>query len=99
MKIKLIRNKLALIPREGVRVERVEVASPLHRALLAAKIHEEAAEIANDPTDPKEYADLIECTMQLAQFNGISADTIYGTMLAKRKERGGFGHGYYMVTI
>ena len=97
MKVKLIRNKLALIPKDGIRVEKVDPASPVHRAMLVAKLHEEASEVGNAPRDVTEYADVMEVLLQLAHFNGIPERAIFDCMLAKRTELGGFGHGYYMV--
>jgi predicted house-cleaning noncanonical NTP pyrophosphatase (MazG superfamily) len=97
VKVKLIRNKLAHVPKEGVRVMQFVPGDPAHRMALAAKLHEEAAEVADEPKDVFEYADLIEVALQLAHFNGFSEEAVHAAMLAKRAEKGGFGYGYVMV--
>lgn len=97
MKIKLVRNLLAQVPKEGVEVLKMTPASAEHRMALAAKLHEEAAEVNDHPTDITEYADLLEVLLQIAHFNDIKEDAIYYAMMKKRQERGGFGHGYFMV--
>lgn len=60
------------------------------RVLLQQKLHEEAAEIADNPGDPAEYADLLEAMLELAKTNGVPWADIEKAVLQKREERGGF---------
>lgn len=75
----------------GVRY--VESGGPEHRALLAGKLFEEAAEVAGAPWDVNEYGDVMEVLLQLAHYNGITDKQIFDAMLAKRNKKGGFGDG------
>lgn len=95
MKVKLIRDKLALIPKEGVAV--IQLDDPAHRIALVAKMHEEAAEIADKPTDVNEYADLFEAMVTLANKNGIQWEDIWEAATQKYLDRGGFEGGAAMV--
>lgn len=58
--------------------------------LLASKLHEEAEEVARDPSDINEYADVLEVLLELAARNGITPEAIEKARIAKRRERGGF---------
>lgn len=67
------------------------------RMLLQAKLHEEASEIAEDPRDPAEYADLLEVLLELARVNGVPWQAIEHSLLEKRRQRGGFRRGMVMT--
>ncbi len=73
MKVKLIRDKLPA--REGALVRPANSIAGKQLALIA-KIHEEAAEIAEDATNPEEYADLLTALLELARLNHVSWDSI-----------------------
>lgn len=70
---------------------------PEHRMALASKLFEEAGEVAGAPWDVKEYADLLEVALTLANLNNISETQIFEAMQAKRAKKGGFTEGaiYY----
>lgn len=97
MKAKLIRDKWARIPKPGTNVVYVTPDGPEHRMALAAKLHEEAAEVGDAPWDVSEYADLLEVAVKLANLNGITLGDILQEQRRKRDERGGFDEGaiYY----
>lgn len=94
---RLIRDKLADTPKEGIEVEFLEPGGAAHRIALVAKMHEEVCEIEKAPTDVQEYADLVEALVALATFNGISPSMIDEARYAKLRERGGFYVGAVMV--
>lgn len=99
VKVKLVRDK---IDRVGRALEPGEVLRPANstsgkRMLLQAKLHEEAAEIAMDPADPAEYADLLEVLLELARTNGVAWADIEAALLRKREERGGFKRGLVLT--
>lgn len=85
---KAIRDKGPVDPGKGGIVKHVDDIT--FSGLLAAKMHEEAAEIARDPNDINEYADLLEVMEELASRHGISLVQIRAAQLAKKLERGGF---------
>jgi predicted house-cleaning noncanonical NTP pyrophosphatase (MazG superfamily) len=67
------------------------------RMLLQQKLHEESAEIADNPGDPAEYADLLEVMLELAKTNGVPWAEIEKAVLEKREERGGFRRGMVLT--
>jgi len=87
LKVKLVRDRI-----EQAHTDTLAPANSLagKRMLLQQKLHEESAEIADNPNDPSEYADLLEVMLELAKTNGISWDRIEKAVLQKREERGGF---------
>ena len=86
MKIKLVRDKLPFPMMGNV---------TLKRALLALKLFEESAEIADDPSDPAEYADLLEVMLELARLNGVPWAAIERKLWEKRELKGAFRLGRY----
>jgi predicted house-cleaning noncanonical NTP pyrophosphatase (MazG superfamily) len=99
MLAKLIRTKWAnfLAAEHGQAIVHVTPQGPEHRALLAGKLHEEAAEVNAAPWDVNEYGDLLEVLFQIAHYNGITEDQCYAAMLRKRTEKGGIGGGCIYV--
>ncbi len=94
MKVKLIRDKLP--PRDGAEVRPVN-SIPGKQLALIAKLHEETEEIADDATNPEEYADLFTAMLELARINGVDFDSIEAAFHKKYKEKGGFRKGMIMV--
>ena len=94
MKVKLIRDKLPA--REGALVRPANSIAGKQLALIA-KIHEEAAEIAEDATNPEEYADLLTALLELARLNHVSWDSIEMAFQEKLRVKGGFRRGMIMV--
>ena len=66
---------------------------PGKQLALTCKLHEEASEIARAPTDPAEYADLLEVMLELARLNGVPWSDIEKALLEKREARGAFRRG------
>lgn len=102
MKVKLVRDNIAKIaPPDGTDIagRTIRPANGLEgkHILLCAKLHEEAAEIVDDPKDPAEYADLLEVMEELARINGVSWRKILSVKKKKHAERGGFRKGLVMV--
>lgn len=60
---------------------------------LTAKMHEEVGEIADDPTNPYEYADLLEAMLEMAHSNNVPWGEIEAAVLHKRGLKGGFRKG------
>jgi len=91
MRVKLVRDK---VPLKDDR-ETIQAAnSPAGRvALLINKMHEEVGEIAMDPWDPEEYADLFEAVSELMRLNGVSMLEVENAVWAKRRAVGGFRQG------
>lgn len=95
MKVKLVRDNItARGPQEIVR--RCNTPAGL-MGLLCAKLHEEAAEVADDPTNPEEYGDLYEVLLRMAKLNGVSWKTIEKVRLEKAAEKGAFDNGMVLV--
>lgn len=93
LKVKLVRDRIEqAFTRKLDKGDTLAPANTLagKRMLLQQKLHEESAEIANNPDDPAEYADLLEVMLELAKTNGVSWNSIEKAVLQKREERGGF---------
>jgi predicted house-cleaning noncanonical NTP pyrophosphatase (MazG superfamily) len=90
MKVKLIRDKC--VPYPGTSIKPANGRAGKH-ALLCLKLHEEAAEIADNPTSPEEYADLLEVMLELMRVNGITWSQVEGARTMKLEEKGGFSRG------
>lgn len=95
VKVKLVRDDINPTESEG-RVQPANSRAGMH-ILLVAKLHEEAAEIADAATDPEEYADLLEVMLRLARLNGVSWASIEEAMIDKRRRRGAFERGCVFV--
>jgi predicted house-cleaning noncanonical NTP pyrophosphatase (MazG superfamily) len=91
-KIKLIRDTMVLPPPYD-KDESWRADEPLYRAALSLKLFEEAAEVAADPSDVDEYADLLDVLATMAEVNGIPWVDVLSAMYAKRGRRGGFTEG------
>lgn len=90
MRTKLVRDRCNAV-KEG-QCKRAQLESEYQMSLVL-KLHEEAQEIAKDPSDPAEYADLLEVLWALADANCVSTSDIMASLEAKRKELGGFEEG------
>lgn len=90
MSCRLIRDTIALQPREGVHVEWGVMGGRIHKIALVAKMHEEVCEIEKSPTDALEYGDLVEAILTLAELNGVTPRMIEEARLYKLNTRGGF---------
>ncbi len=96
MRTKLVRDKCnAVLAGE---CERAQTEAEYQMALLL-KLHEEAQEVAGDPTDLAEYADLLEVLLTLADHNGISLFNIIEECEAKREQFGGFVEGMIWTEV
>ena len=90
MQVKLVRDHCgAMLDGE---CQPASTEAEYHMALLL-KLHEEAQEIADEPDDPEEYADLLEVLLALANLNDVSGDAILEALCAKRRAVGGFEDG------
>ncbi len=94
MKVKLIRDDLPA--RDGAEIRPVNSVAGKQLALLL-KLHEEAAEIGDDATDPEEYADLLAALLELARLNGVAWDAIDKAFREKQRLKGGFRRGMIMT--
>lgn len=92
MKIKLIRDNLNP---EGAVVFQCKNTA-VHKAMLIGKLHEEAQEIAEEQTDPLEYADALTILKDLAKLNDVPWELIEKLELEKAAERGRFLTGKVM---
>ena len=66
---------------------------------LLLKMHEEIEEIAKDPLDPAEYADLMEVMDAFASANGVESEDIITSMYKKREELGCFKDGQIWTEV
>jgi predicted house-cleaning noncanonical NTP pyrophosphatase (MazG superfamily) len=80
---------------ENEKCRRVDTA--LTVALLVAKLHSEAEEIALDLTNPEEYGDLLETLASLGQLNGVSFDQIHQAAIKKAAKKGSLVGGNFWV--
>lgn len=92
MKAKLIRDNL-----KGKMGSRIDERPDLLALTLVAKLHEEAQEIAEDISDPKEYADMFEAIYQLMELGGVSNIEVQKIRAIKSRDRGGFSLGKIML--
>jgi predicted house-cleaning noncanonical NTP pyrophosphatase (MazG superfamily) len=91
-KVKLIRD---FLKPSGTKLRKVE--APLRAALLIGKLHEEVQEIADDLGDAREYADVYQALMDLAELSGVAWKDVEYHLVQKREQKGGFSHGNVMV--
>ncbi len=96
MKCKLVRDRCNAV-KEG-QCEAAQTESHYVMGLIL-KLHEEAQEIAKDPSEPEEYADLLEVLWALADANCVSSADIMFIMETKRKEFGGFSEGQIWTEV
>ena len=87
MSSKLVRDKHTAGP--GERVVPANTRAGKHLA-ITQKLHEEVCELADDPTDLGEYADVLELLQEIARQNGVDWRDVEARQLQKRDERGGF---------
>lgn len=65
------------------------IASDVERYFaVSAKLHQEAAEVILDPTNPEEYGDLIQALMDFAEINGIPWEAVERAREEKTTDRG-----------
>lgn len=88
MKVKLIRDLMR--PRDNDETVRPANSRGGKILGLCLKMHEEAQEIANDPTDIEEYADLLTVMLTLANMHGIQFPAIHRAMERKTEKFGAF---------
>ncbi|WP_216651584.1 nucleoside triphosphate pyrophosphohydrolase [Actinomadura litoris] len=87
---KLVRDRIPEIIRSAGRGADTRVAGPEeYRALLRAKLYEEAGEYVASG-EPEELADLLEVLHALAAVDGITPDDLEARRAAKWERRGGF---------
>ncbi len=72
-------------------------STAIHAALLIGKLHEEVEEIAEDLTDAREYADVLQALMDLAQLSDVPWKEVETELAWKLKRRGGFAGGKVML--
>lgn len=91
MRVKLVRDKIGA----GDSLELVQAANSRAGKMLGLylKLHEEAQEIAGDPCNPEEYADLLEVITELMRMNGVDRAEVARVMHEKREHLGGFSMG------
>lgn len=90
---KLVRDRIPeIIEAAGGRAETRTADGPQYRALLKAKLYEEAGEYAAS-ADPQELADILEVVLALAAAHGLSPAELERMRADKAQARGGFGDG------
>ncbi len=97
-RVKLIRSKLPeSLPgdfRATFKRERY-----LHNLLLVRKIMEEIGEVEDSAfSDEEEYADVLQCLMDLARVNKVSWSTIEQARQSKEESKGNFSEGIVIIT-
>ena len=101
MKVKMVRDNMATILADDPDWDHAKVrpvnGKEGHLALLLLKLHEESQEVAGEPTDPAEYADLLEVVFALMALNGVSWASVEGALLEKREMKGSFHLGMVLV--
>ena len=95
MKTKLVRDGI----KARAALERVHAAnSPAGKMLgLYLKLNEEADEIADDPCNPEEYADLLEVIAELMRMNRVDGPEVERVMREKRARLGAFALGRILI--
>lgn len=91
-RVKLIRDgkSRARDEHEGVRSSNTELGKQM---ALLLKMHEEIQEVAAQPDDVMEYADVLEALLELGWMHGIRLEDIIKAMDEKRARIGGFRKG------
>lgn len=69
------------------------VSGSTKRVFLLKKMHEEIEEVARDPNDILEYADVLEILLELASEFGYTLEQIDHYRKQKAKVKGGFKAG------
>jgi len=95
MRVKLVRDRQEPV-REG---DEIQPANSRAGKLLAlkAKLHEEIEEIALQPDDPLEYADVLELVLEHARECGVPWADIEESLSTKRRRKGGFKRGMILL--
>ncbi len=96
MKAKLIRDHCPAVHDLTSDVSACDSDSEYHMALVG-KMYEEVGEIAMDPTDPTEYADLLEAVLAMAASQDVEGTEIFHAMIAKRMMYGRFEDGLILT--
>ncbi|KUI17404.1 hypothetical protein AU191_08840 [Mycolicibacterium acapulense] len=98
---KLVRDRIPEIIEASGRTARVRMlqGDELFNALLA-KLHEESDELRTAPIDDRveELADILEVVYALAAYVGVDNASLRRVADAKRKQRGGFTRGLWLLT-
>lgn len=96
VKAKLVRDAIGVVhaedPREGVTCKPAS-SRAVKLLALQLKLHEECGEVADDPSDILEYADVLEVLYELGAMNGFSPADIERARFTKRRNKGGFSKG------
>lgn len=95
MKVKLVRDKLEA--RHSLETIKAANSAAGKMMGLYLKLHEEAAEIADAPHNPEEYADLLQVIVELMHMNNISPTDVERIMHEKRADKGGLSRGRILV--
>lgn len=97
---KLVRDRIPEIIEASGRTARVRVlqGDQLFNALLD-KLHEESDELRTAPVDDRveELADILEVVHALAAYVGTDSATLQRVADAKRRQRGGFTRGLWLL--
>lgn len=95
MRVELVRDRQGPV-REG---DEIQPANSRAGKLLAlrAKLHEEVEEIARQPDDPLEYADMLELLLEHARECGVPWADIESAMSTKHRRKGGFRRGLVLT--
>ncbi len=70
-----------------------------YQMALVLKMHEEIEEIAKDPSDPAEYADLLEVLLTFAELHGVAPMEILKAREEKREALGAFEEGQIWTEV
>ena len=92
MKAKLVRDRCRAVYDESAYVTACDSDSEYHQAMML-KMYEEVGEIALAPTDPEEYADLLEVMLAMAASQDVDGEDILQALISKRLAFGGFNDG------
>jgi len=100
VRVKLVRDRIDTVAElEGEYSLRPANTHAGRVQLLQSKLHEEAAEIAESPTDASEYADLVEVMLCLAAAEGVTWDQIEEAIRDKRERLGSFRRGMVLTRV
>ncbi len=99
MRVKLVRDKIEFdLGHMAAGAEIRAANSKAGRvALLYLKLHEEAQELAQDPSSPEEYADVIQVLIDLARENGVAWEDVGLAVKDKYRRLGGFRRGRVLI--
>lgn len=96
MRVKLVRDKVVTELKQGEELIPANTL-PGKIALLLLKMHEEVQELAREPQDPQEYADVLEVLLEIARLQGVPWAAVEAAFEEKRKAVGAFRMGKVLV--